>query len=109
MCSTPSGSPPSPVEHARILFDVRDLAFMPTAGEGRVTAEWHAALSVAYGWRIAYLTRQDAQFGLVRMVEIVSGLRGAAAAVFTNEVLALAWLNSPDFAGQTTKADHDDA
>jgi len=31
--------------------------------------------------------------------EAVLGECGAAAAVFTNEVLALAWLNSPDFAG----------
>jgi hypothetical protein len=71
---------------------LRDLAYVPTNAEARYIGERHGEIGAAYGWRVAYLASEGAQFGVARMVEILSGFRGAAARVFSTEAEALAWL-----------------
>lgn len=84
----------TPEERAAILLDVRAYEYLPTASEARVIGEWYSAFGLAFGCRIAYLTLPGAPFGIGRMVEIISDLRGAAAAVFTDEQQALTWLHA---------------
>lgn len=85
-----------PAERAAILLDVRAYDYLPSGGEARVIAEWFSTFSMAFQCRIAYLTTPGAQFGIGRMVQIISELRGAAAGAFTDEPAALRWLHLPE-------------
>lgn len=85
----------TPGDGAGILFDLRILRYIPTPAEGRYIGERYGEIGAAYGYRMAYLAPPGAQYGIARTVEILSGLRGVAARVFTDEAEALAWLGEP--------------
>jgi hypothetical protein len=81
-----------PSDRAGVLFDIRALRYIPTAAEARYIGERYGDVGVSYSLRMAYLAPPGAPFGVARSIEILSGLRGAAARVFTDEDEALAWL-----------------
>jgi hypothetical protein len=82
----------TPSDRAGVLFDIRALRYIPTAAEARYIGERYGDVGAAYNLRMAYLAPPGAAFGVARSIEILSGLRGAAARVFTDEDEALAWL-----------------
>jgi hypothetical protein len=82
----------TPADHAGVLFDLRALRYIPTAAEARYIGERYGDVGVTYGLRMAYLAPPGAAFGVARSIEIMSGLRGATARVFTDEDEAVAWL-----------------
>ena len=82
----------TPADRAGVLFDLRALRYIPTAAEARYIGERYGDVGVTYDLRMAYLAPPGAAFGVARSIEILSGLRGAAARVFTDEADALAWL-----------------
>jgi len=75
-----------------VLFDVRRLEWVPTAEEGRSIAQRYAGFGSRFGCRMAYLAPPGAQYGITRMVELVSEHRGVSAAAFTSLESAIAWL-----------------
>lgn len=82
----------SPEDGAGVLFDIRALEYLPSPAEARYIGERYGDVGAAWGWRMAHLAPPGAQFGIARTVEIVSGLRGASARVFSDETEAIAWL-----------------
>lgn len=81
-----------PGESTPVLFDVRGLDWVPSAAEAREIGDRYGRVGSEYGYRMAYLAPPGVQFGIARMIEIVSGFRGVAAAAFQDEAEALAWL-----------------
>jgi hypothetical protein len=82
----------TPADRAAVLFDLRALRYIPTAAEARYIGERYGDVGVSYGLQMAYLAPPGAAFGVARSIEIMSGLRGAVARVFSDEEEALAWL-----------------
>ena len=82
----------TPADRAGVLFDLRALRYLPNAAEARYLGERYGQVGAAYAMRMAYLASPGAQYGVARTVEILAGLRGVEARVFTDETEALGWL-----------------
>ncbi len=76
---------------AGVIFDVRALAFIPSPEEARLIAQQYGAAGARNGWRMAYVAPPGAQYGVARMVEMLSQQHGVAAGTFTSMEVALAW------------------
>jgi hypothetical protein len=81
-------------EPTAVLFDIRLLEFVPSAEEARQIAVSYGAFGVRHRLRMAYLAPAGAQYGVARMVQMLSEAQGAAAAVFTSQEAAITWLSS---------------
>lgn len=75
-----------------VLFDLRNLQYIPTVDEARDIARRHAAFSAEQGCRFAYVAPSGAPYGVARMVEMLSESLGGMAAVFTTFEAAIQWL-----------------
>ncbi|HUR95670.1 MAG TPA: STAS/SEC14 domain-containing protein [Gemmatimonadales bacterium] len=85
----------TPADQAAVLFDLRELAYIPTPAEARYIGQRYGEVGSAHGLRMAYLALPGAQYGVARTVEILSGFRGVEARVFTEETEAMAWVRQP--------------
>lgn len=75
-----------------VLFDLRRLDYVPTADEARRISAGYARFGVEQQCRMAYVAPPGAQYGIARMVEMLTTQHGVAAATFTLFDLALRWL-----------------
>ena len=77
-----------------VLFDIRELEYVPSADEARQIAASYGAFGQRHRLRMAYLSPPGAQYGVARMVQILSETRGVSTAVFTTLEPAVAWLTA---------------
>jgi hypothetical protein len=77
-----------------VVFDIRLLDFVPNGEEARQIATGYGAFGARHRLRLAYLAPPGAQYGVARMVQILSEAHGVAAAVFTSMEAAIGWLSS---------------
>ena len=75
-----------------VLFDLRLLDYLPTPDEARDIAARYGVFGARHRCRMAYVATPGAQYGITRMVEMLSQQHGVAAATFTSFDLALQWL-----------------
>lgn len=78
-----------------VLFDLRALDYIPTPDDAREIALRYGDFGEANKCRMAYLAPPGAQYGVARMVEMLTQQRGVAAGTFTTPDLALSWLQAP--------------
>ncbi len=83
----------APVLHG-VLFDLRALDWLPNPEEARQIAARYGSFGARYGCRMAYLAPPGAQYGVARMIEMLSQQYGVRAATFATFEAAHAWLLS---------------
>ncbi len=76
-----------------VLFDLRRLDYLPTAEEARRISAGYARFGAEQRCRMAYVAPPGAQYGIARMVEMLTTQHGVVAATFTHFDLALGWLH----------------
>lgn len=74
-----------------VIFDLRELAYIPSPADAREIAQRYGTAGALQGWRMAYVAPPGAQYGVARMVEMLSQQYGVIAGTFTSLELALAW------------------
>lgn len=77
-----------------LVLDVRYLEYIPTPEEARRIGATYGAFGAAHRVAMAYLALPGAQYGVARMVQILSEGHGVRAGVFTSFEPALNWLFS---------------
>ncbi|HMV31230.1 MAG TPA: hypothetical protein PKA50_03840 [Gemmatimonadales bacterium] len=82
-----------PVLHG-VLFDLRQLEWIPNPEEARLIAARYGTFGARHGCRMAYLAPPGAQYGVARMIEMLSQQYGVRAATFATLEAAHAWLLS---------------
>jgi hypothetical protein len=75
-----------------VIIDLRQLENLPSADDARQIAEAFGAFSARHGCRLAYVASAGAQYGVARMIEILSQQPGVAAGAFLTPEHALHWL-----------------
>jgi hypothetical protein len=75
-----------------VLLDVRRLSYVPTAEEARQIATAYGLFGARHRCRMAYVAPPGAQYGIARMVQMISESHGAMAEVFSTQEAALTWL-----------------
>jgi hypothetical protein len=83
---------------AAVILDLRQLDNLPSADDARQIAEAFGAFSGRHGCRLAYVASAGAQYGVARMIEILSQQQGVAAGAFLTPELALRWLEESSLA-----------
>lgn len=75
-----------------VLFDLRQLGWIPNPEEARLIAARYGTFGSRHGCRMAYLAPPGAQYGVARMIEMLSQQYGVRAATFATLEAAHAWL-----------------
>jgi hypothetical protein len=75
-----------------ILVDIREAGYSPDPEEARLLAQLLGAPELAGRRRVAFVTQPGVQFGLARMVSLMSGAEGQGVSVFLDFSAAEAWI-----------------
>ena len=100
LASDPALTPGAPV-----LVDTRAALFLPTQHQVLEIAALLAEERWLRGHRVAVVVGPGAQFGMARMISMMSELRGGVAGAFLDQEHAMTWL-VPDPATGGEKATH---
>ena len=86
-----AGQDPDVVHPAAYVVDVRSTREVPTSGEARGIALYHARREAPWTSITAMVVREGEQYGIARMIDILTSLDGAQARVFQDPEEAQAW------------------
>lgn len=75
-----------------VLFDFLKVNYVPTSQSSREIVDGYIRMHNELASPMAIVIDNDGKYGVARMIETVSGLRGARLRVFTDRDEAIAWL-----------------
>jgi anti-anti-sigma regulatory factor len=77
---------------SRVILDLSDVDYVPSAAEARGLATSFASLAKPRQCLIAVVARSGAQYGVARMIETLSSLDDVTSAAFGSMDEAAAWM-----------------
>jgi hypothetical protein len=76
----------------RVIFDVRELDYVPSTPDAQHIASTYSRAARGGDCRMAYVSRPGLQYGMGRMIEMLTEIEGISASSFTTLEDAREWL-----------------